>query len=104
MPSTIFAPRRGLISVLQRRRRQKLEFSEKTLLFHLYNHEGSESEAREAGIATVEKKLHWQRGFTCRIINRLVKEEYLVTDCENVLKLTDKGRQYSIQAYQELFI
>lgn len=100
----VFAPRRGLISVLQRRRKQKLEFSEKTLLFHLYNHEGSEDEAREAGIATVEKELHWQRDFTYRIINRLVKEEYLVTDCENILKLTDKGRQYSMQAYQELFI
>ena len=91
MPSAIFAPRRGLISVLQRRRRQKLEFSEKTLLFHLYNHGGSENEAREAGIATVEKELHWQRDFTCRIINRLVKEEYLVTDCETYSSLRTKA-------------
>ena len=96
------APKRGLISVLRRKRNQKLIFGEKTLLFHLHHHEGSESEEREAGILTIREELHWNESFFRRITQRLMKNGY-IHEVSGMLKLTDEGRRGSIRAYEELF-
>jgi hypothetical protein len=38
---------------MRRRRNQKIQFAKTALLFHLYNHEGSEAELQEAGKNTM---------------------------------------------------
>ena len=50
----VFAPHRGLISALRRRRNQKIQFAKMTILFHLYNYEDSEDEATRAGIDDIQ--------------------------------------------------
>ncbi len=97
-----FAPHRGLISVLRRRKIQKIEFGKKTLLLHLYTHEGSTAEMQEAGTHTVHTHLRWNQAFTQTIINRLQKDDCIRVS-GGILKLTDKGRESSIRNYKELF-
>lgn len=98
----ITAPKRGLISSIRRRRMQKLEFSKKTLLFHLHQHEGSEEELQEAGIHTLSAHFHWDQAFTDKIVKYLLKDENVVIEKE-IIKLTDKGRKISDQEYKEIF-
>lgn len=98
----IFAPRRGLASVLRSRRNQKIQFAKMTLLFHLYNHENNEDEAIEAGIGTIQAHLHWDAAFTAKIMALLTKEDCIVLS-GGVVKLTDYGRLTSIHSYESLF-
>lgn len=99
----IFAPRRGLISALYRRRSQKIQFAKMTLLFHLYNHEGSEREEQEAGLDTIKAELQWEEFFIKKIMELLNKEECIKVS-NNIVKLTDKGRLDSVRNYEELFL
>ena len=98
----IFAPRRGLISILRRRRNQKIQFAKMTLLFHLHHHEGSEHEMQEAGVDTIQAHLHWDVDFAKRIMSLLEKENRIEFS-GGVVKLTDYGRMTSIRSYESLF-
>ncbi len=98
----ITAPRRGLVSSLKRRSRQKLDFGKKTLLFHLYNHEGSENEVQEAGIHTLPVHFHWDEALTDKIVKLLLKEGNITLENE-VIKLTEQGRIKSHSDYEALF-
>ncbi len=98
----IFAPRRGLVSALFKRRNQKIQFAKMTLLFHLYNHEGSEEEAREAGLDTIQTQLQWDTAFT-RHIMALLKKEECIAFTDGIVKLTDQGRLNSLRNYEALF-
>lgn len=98
----IFAPHRGLVSALRRRRNQKIQFAKMTLLFHLYNHEGSENEASEAGIDDIHTHLRWDEAFTKSIL-ALLKKEDCIKFTDGVIKLTDQGRSNSLRNYEALF-
>lgn len=98
----ISAPKRGLVSSLKRRSIQRLDFSKKTLLFHLYNHEGSAEESQEAGIFTLAIHFHWDTSLTDRIVKLLIKEGNIMIE-KDVLKLTDQGRAVSQAEYEALF-
>ncbi len=98
----VLAPRRGLVSTLRRRRNQKIQFAKMTLLFHLYNHEGSEEEAGETGIDEIQGHLRWDADFTKSIITLLQKEACIEFKDVKV-KLTDKGRLASVCSYEALF-
>lgn len=98
----IFAPRRGLINALLRHRNQKIKFAKMTLLFHLYNHEGCEDEASEAGVETIQAHLRWEATFTEKIIT-LLKKEDCIEYIDGVVKLTDQGRSNSVRNYEALF-
>ncbi|WP_033167955.1 metal ABC transporter permease [Clostridium sp. KNHs205] len=98
----ITAPKRGLISSLRRRSRQRLDFSKKTLLFHLYNHEGSKDESQEAGIFTLSVHFHWDEALTDRIVKLLMKEGNIIVE-KDVIKLTAQGRSVSQSEYEALF-
>lgn len=98
----IIAPERGFIRSLTRRHEQKIEFGKKTLLFHLYNHEGGENEKDEAGIHSISEHFHWNTKQTNQLLKQLVNEGYVVL-LEDVIKLTDKGRKKSQDDYEALF-
>lgn len=100
---TVFlvAPRRGLISVLRRRKVQKIEFAKATLLFHLSNHEDSEEEAAEAGADTIRLHLHWNTEWTAKVLRSLEEEGAVELD-RGVVKLTSEGRAISLHNYEAL--
>jgi manganese/zinc/iron transport system permease protein len=98
----VFSPRSGLLNTLRKRRNQKILFAKMTLLFHLYNHEGSEAELQEAGIDTIPIHLHWDVAFTKKIVT-LLKKENCIELTDGVVKLTDYGRLTSVRNYETLF-
>ena len=69
----IFSPARGLITVLTRRRRQKTEFAQATLLLHICHHYDKEERTVENGITTVIEHLHWDQKKMDETISQLVK-------------------------------
>jgi len=95
----LLAPRRGLISTLRRRRTRKMEFAKLTLLFHLHNHEGSETESREAGIDAIQTHLNWDEEFTKDVLEALKREGRIVF-AGDVIKLTDYGRSTAVREYE----
>ncbi len=97
----IFAPRRGLISALRRRRRQRLEFAKTTLLLHLYNHEGGEEEAAECGVGVLHEQLHWEGSFTKKIL-ALLRQDKSVSVSGDIVRLTDRGRLCGISSFERL--
>lgn len=97
----VFAPHRGLISSLLRRRNQKLEFAKTTLLFHLASHEDSEEDFKP-DIDAIQTHLHWTAKFTSKIISSLEHEGYIQLS-GNLTNLTEEGRSTSIRNYNALF-
>lgn len=98
----IFAPKRGFISGIRRRSKQKIEFAKTTLLFHLHNHEGSDSEYEEAGINSLQNHLKWNANFFENVITKLQKSNYIFIE-NDIVKLTGQGREKSIIDYESLF-
>lgn len=97
----IFAPKRGIITVLKRRKFQEIDFAAKSMLFHIYCYEGTDSEKEESGVKRIYKHLGWKQVFFNQIVNRLKKEKYIVVE-NKIVQLTDKGRNYAIKSYQEI--
>jgi len=71
----ILAPKRGLISVLIRKRRNRKEYAQTTLLLHVCNHQDSAEERQENGINTIAEHLHWNQKKLEKTIYSLVRGE-----------------------------
>lgn len=97
----IFAPERGIITVLRRRKQQTVDFAAKSMLFHIFNHENDENEAIENGVDTIYNHLNWKKDFLDQILLRLKKEDRIVEQ-NKVLKLTPEGREYTISSYEDI--
>ena len=97
----LIAPERGLISAMYQRRAQRVTFAESTLLFHLYNHEGSSNEREEAGMDTLQHHLKWDLDYTQRIVQRLSRAKQLEIE-GGVLRLTPSGRERTLRDYREM--
>lgn len=97
----IFSPRRGLLTTMNRRNHQKIEFAGKSLMFHIYNHEGEENEDLESGIHTIEKHLQWSKKFLNSIIKELIEKQFIYIESD-VIKLTESGRKHAIKSYEEI--
>lgn len=97
----VFAPKRGLITTISRRKKQKIEFAGKSLLFHILNHEGEEDEDLENGITTIKEHLNWREDFLKNILNELKKKNRIYVE-KDIIKLTDSGRVYTKESYEEI--
>jgi len=97
----IFAPRRGLFTVIRRRKNQKIDFAKKSMLFHIMNHENTDRENIENAVDNIYKHLNWSEEFINRIIKNLIQEKRIVV-LGNIYKLTDEGREYTIRSYEEI--
>jgi manganese/zinc/iron transport system permease protein len=93
----LFAPGRGLIALVARRRRQRREFAQTMLTVHLYNHEGLPEASRENTVAHLHERLKWQLTFAERAIEA-AERRGLVTRWRGFLHLTDKGRRTAKEA------
>lgn len=88
----VFAPKRGLIGVVCRKRRQRSEFAEFTLLTHLCNHEGTAEERKENAIGTIAEHLYWDESKLKAAI-RSSRNKGRIISADGVLLVTGKGRE-----------
>jgi manganese/zinc/iron transport system permease protein len=87
----LFAPGRGLIADRLRRWRQRRAFLETVLAIHLYQHEGTDAEADEAGAGGLHQHLGWPPGRVAEVVGRAGRHG-LVVWAGDLLKLTPAGR------------
>ena len=97
----VCAPKRGLITTVSRRKKQKIEFAGNSLLFHVLNHEGEEDERVESGRNTIREHLNWNEEFLKNILDDLKNRGKIYIE-EDTIKLTDEGREYTKRVYEEL--
>jgi manganese/zinc/iron transport system permease protein len=87
------APRRGLVAVVRRQRRQRWEFAQSVLAIHLAQHEGRPEEAEESRVDHLHgHEVGWTPAFTLRLVDLAVRGG-LVTRQGDRLRLTDEGRR-----------
>lgn len=96
-----FSPQNGVIMILVQRYKQKRTYTLHAMLFHLYNHEGTKIEQEESSVETISTHLNWPKKLLHRMIHYGKKQGFIAT-YQGVIKLTDCGRKYTLQAYQEL--
>jgi manganese/zinc/iron transport system permease protein len=87
----LFAPARGLVAQVRRRRRQRVDFAQTMLAIHVMNHEGTAEALTENRVDGLDEHLHWDPRFTARIVE-LARRQNLVTEHAGVLTVTDAGR------------
>lgn len=87
----IFAPERGLLAGVLRRRRQRWEFAAQLLTVHLLTHEGTPDEANETSIPTLHDHLNWERAFADEVVARADQRGW-IRRLGDQLRLTDHGR------------
>lgn len=93
----LFAPDRGLVSILRRRMRQKWEFAETMLAIHLSNHEGQPSYDDESRIEHLSEHMRWDHEFASKVVGR-AQRSGLITRRDNSLYLTESGRVRASEA------
>ena len=89
----IISPKKGLISTFKRKKKQKVEFSTKILLIHIFNHSNTKSEKEECGIDTMEYHLRWDKRFFNKILERAKERKFIYID-SGIFKISDKGKEY----------
>lgn len=98
----VFAPKRGLVRILSRKRRQKKDFAKSTLLLHICNHYNSDAEKAENGIESVAEHLHWDKKKLKRALYSLQKEEKILLK-DDLLIPTPKGILAGEEELKRLF-
>lgn len=76
----IFSPKRGLIGVLLKKKRQKREFAKTTLLLHICNHQDTKEVEEENGVGTISQHLYWDAIKLNKTIELLVKENRVIIE------------------------
>lgn len=89
----LFAPKRGLISVLYRNKRQKIEVSLLTFLLHLNNH----TEKKERHINHLNEHINWQKVRSKSVVDLALRNN-MITINENIIFLTEKGKSFTDKA------
>lgn len=97
----IFAPRRGLITVISRRGKQRIQFAMITIAFHMYSHEGKDSEEEELGSESMRIHLNWEKSYYQNIITRMLQNQ-LIDVTKDRYCLTDKGLAFVKEHYEKI--
>lgn len=97
----IVSPERGMITVSKRRKKQRIEFAKKSILFHINNHADDENEFIENGVATIYNHINKSKEFIDDLMKDLIEEKILIINNE-VYCLTEKGKEYTIRSYEEI--
>lgn len=87
----LFGPRYGLIAQELRRHSQRQDNEGRALAIHLYNHEGSPTEAEENVVRALREHLRWSDEKARQVLLRSLDQNLVVRDAE-ALHLTPKGR------------
>jgi manganese/zinc/iron transport system permease protein len=95
----LFAPGRGVLSVMQRRARQRWEFARLMLAIHLLHHEGTPAADEESREDHLGEHLRWEPAFARRVVREAEAAELLRRESGRLL-LTDHGRETAARAIQ----
>jgi manganese/zinc/iron transport system permease protein len=97
----LFAPVRGLWPVYHRRKRQKSEFAQMTLVMHINNHSGINDDIEERKFSHLKRHFLWEDSFIDKTVSNALSAG-LLAEKNGVLSLTDKGKRF-IEASDALF-
>ena len=89
----LFAPSRGLISVLYRQRRQQIEVHLLTFLLHLQNHE----EESERHVNHLNEHINWQKVRARSVLDLAMKNNMIIIE-NDIISLTEKGKSFTTEA------
>lgn len=89
----LFAPSKGLISVLYRERQQRTEVSLLTFLLHLRNH----TEKKERHVNHLNEHINWQKVRSKTVLELALKNNMIVIN-HDIVSLTQKGIDFTTQA------
>lgn len=93
----LFAPQRGILSVVKNRKRQKSEFAMMTLAIHLYNHSEVNDEVEERRISHLWKHLAWTKNHADKVLKYSERNALIVIE-NGIISLTAKGKKFAISA------
>lgn len=86
----LFAPEKGLLSVLYRQKQQRTEVSLITFLLHLNNH----SELSERHLNHLQEHINWQEVQSKTVVELALKNN-MITIEDQIVSLTEKGRNFT---------
>lgn len=86
----LFAPTKGLLSVVYRQKQQRIEVSLLTFLLHLNNH----SEVSERRVNHLREHINWQKIRAQTVVDLALKNNLIVVEA-NVVSLTQKGADFT---------
>ncbi|WP_062059714.1 metal ABC transporter permease [Aquimarina longa] len=89
----LFAPSKGLFSVLYRQRQQRVEVSLLTFLLHLGNHQ----EEEERHVKHLNEHINWQKVQSKSVLDLALKNN-MITINNDIVSLTDKGKVFTTEA------
>jgi manganese/zinc/iron transport system permease protein len=93
----LFAPKRGMVAVAQRKKRQKWEFAQTSLAMHLMNHEATPAAANECTVEHLQDHFRWQPTFADTVVVKAQQRD-LVKRENGILVLLDNGRSLAQEA------
>lgn len=91
----LFAPQKGLLSVMYRQKQQQTEVSLLTFLLHLNNH----TEVSERHINHLNEHINWQKVRSNTVLDLALKNN-LITIHNDIVSLTEKGLEFTTLALE----
>ncbi len=98
----IFAPQRGMLALILRRRRQKWQFAVRMLLVHLYHHEGGPEEKAENRVEHLSRHISWSTPFAQGVVRRADSRNFVEND-NGLLHLTPDGREEAVRVMEAYY-
>ena len=89
----LFAPNKGLFSVLYRQKQQRIEVSLLTFLLHLGNHQ----EEEERHVKHLNEHINWQKVQSKSVLDLALKNN-MITINKDIVTLTKKGETFTTEA------
>lgn len=89
----LFAPKKGIFSVLYKEKQQRIEVSLLVFLLHLQNHK----EIQERHVNHLREHINWQK-VKSKTVLELAKKNNLIEISENIVALTKKGSEFTNEA------
>lgn len=89
----LFAPTKGLIAVLFKQKRQRIEVSLLTFLLHLNNHDSKE----ERRVAHLQEHINWGKVRAQTVLDLAEKNNMILVQ-DHVVSLTQKGLEFTEKA------
>ncbi|MEW7292652.1 metal ABC transporter permease [Aquimarina sp. 2304DJ70-9] len=89
----LFAPNKGLFSVLYRQKQQRIEVSLLTFLLHLGNHQ----EEEERHVKHLNEHINWQKVRSKSVLDLATKNN-MITINNDIVSLTQKGEKFTSEA------
>ena len=88
----LVAPQNGLIAIVHRKSRQKIDFAIEMLLVHLLNHEGLPEAERECRVNHLPEHFHWEQSLIDKVVTQAEGKNYIDRE-KDFLRLTKSGQK-----------